>query len=409
MVKNFFDTCSLLELQEQAFNSKFLISSITLHELENIKTSGTKDEEIKYKARRLLHLLAEKEDLYEVVVYKHDDLLEETHLPHTADSQIIVSALVAKEENPDLIFVTKDLACKKIADSVGLKTEYIKGQRIDNYTGYLEVEMDDAEYADFQSNIRYSKNNKYNLLINQYLLIKYNGEIRESFRWADDGYITVPFYDFKSDFFGVVKPKEDYQCIAMDALNSSKITVLRGKAGSGKSYLALSYFMRLLERGEIDKIIIFCNTVAVRGSAKLGFYPGSKDEKLLDSQIGNFLVSKIGDVTEVERMIDDGKLMLLPTADLRGFDTTGMKAGVYITEAQNSTIDMMKLMLQRIGEDSVCVIDGDDAAQVDMADYAGGNNGLRRLSEVFRGHDFYGEVTLPIVHRSKIAELADHM
>jgi predicted ribonuclease YlaK len=86
-----------------------------------------------------------------------------------------------------------------------------------------------------------------------------------------------------------------------------------------------------------------------------------------------------------------------------------MNAGVYVTEAQNSSIDMMKLILQRIGDDSICVIEGDDIAQVDMKDYIGENNGLRRLSEVFRDHDFYGEVTLPIIHRSKIAELAEKM
>ena len=101
--------------------------------------------------------------------------------------------------------------------------------------------------------------------------------------------------------------------------------------------------------------------------------------------------------------------MLLPVSDCRGIDTTGMNAGVYVTEAQNSSIDMMKLILQRIGDDSICVIEGDDIAQVDMKDYIGENNGLRRLSEVFRDHDFYGEVTLPIIHRGRIAELADQM
>ena len=68
--------------------------------------------------------------------------------------------------------------------------------------------------------------------------------------------------------------------------------MLRGAAGTGKSYLSFSYLFDLLERNKIEKIIIFCNTVATKGSAKLGFYPGSRDEKLLDSQIGNLLSSK---------------------------------------------------------------------------------------------------------------------
>ena len=138
----------------------------------------------------------------------------------------------------------------------------------------------------------------------------------------------------------------------------------------------------------------------------MGFYPGSKDEKLLDAQMGNFLNSKIGDKLEVEKMIANGTIVLLPMSDIRGYDTTGMNAAIYITEAQNLDRELMKLALQRIGEDSICILDGDSNAQVDLAMYAGNRNGMRRISTVFRGSDIYGEVTLNKIHRSKIAELA---
>lgn len=101
--------------------------------------------------------------------------------------------------------------------------------------------------------------------------------------------------------------------------------------------------------------------------------------------------------------------MLIPLADARGFDTTGMNAGVYVTEAQNMDVELMKLTLQRIGEDSVCIIDGDMDAQVDLADYDGTNNGMRRASEVFRDHDIYGEVTLKNIYRSRISQIAENM
>jgi predicted ribonuclease YlaK len=80
--------------------------------------------------------------------------------------------------------------------------------------------------------------------------------------------------------------------------------MLKGPAGSGKTLLSLSFLLHKLEKGRIDKIIIFCNTVATKNSAKLGYYPGSRDEKLLDSQIGNLLSSKFGGKIEVERMIE---------------------------------------------------------------------------------------------------------
>jgi predicted ribonuclease YlaK len=88
-----------------------------------------------------------------------------------------------------------------------------------------------------------------------------------------------------------------------------------------------------LDHGKIDKIIVFCNTVATKDSARLGYYPGSKDEKLLDSQIGNLLISKVGGRIEVERMMHDEELILLPMSDIRGYDTSGMRAGIYISEA----------------------------------------------------------------------------
>ena len=67
--------------------------------------------------------------------------------------------------------------------------------------------------------------------------------------------------------------------------------------------------------------------------------------KLLDSQIGNFLSSKLGSKLEVEKLIESDKLILLPMSDVRGYDTTGMQAGIYITEAQNLDISLMKLAL----------------------------------------------------------------
>ena len=109
--------------------------------------------------------------------------------------------------------------------------------------------------------------------------------------------------------------------------------MLKGPAGTGKSYLAMSYLLSQLEKGKIDKIIVFCNTIATKNSARLGFYPGTRDEKLLDSQIGNFLASKLGSKILVEDMIAKETLLLLPMSDIRGFDTGGMNAGIYITEA----------------------------------------------------------------------------
>lgn len=96
-------------------------------------------------------------------------------------------------------------------------------------------------------------------------------------------------------------------------------------------------------------------------------------------------------------------------SDIRGFDTSGMKAGIYITQAQNMDIELIRLALQRVGEDSICILDGDSDAQVDLNLYAGNNNGMKRVSEVFRGENIYGEVCLPNIYRSRIAQIAQRL
>ena len=185
--------------------------------------------------------------------------------------------------------------------------------------------------------------------------------------------------------------------------------MVRGKAGSGKTLLSLGFLFNQLESKKINKIIIFCNTVATKGSARLGFYPGTRDEKLPDSQIVNMLSSKLGGKDAILYLLQEEQLVLLPFSDIRGYDTSGMKAGIYISEAQNLDISLMKLALQRVGEDAICIIDGDDKTQVDDIAFAGSHNGMRRLSKVFRGNDIYGEVELQKIHRSKIGAIADRM
>lgn len=412
----FYDTCSLLSELENAFRNdkQFIISDITLAELEGIKTSGHKDEETKYNARMLLHLLEQNEDKYKIHLHTLEDeeRIKSMNLPISNDSKIIADAYAEYEFiGKDFIFKTKDLACKALARAHGLPVEYITTKE-EEYTGYKLITLSDEELANFYQKILVNNENTFNLLINEYLIILNNrNEIVDKYKWTNIGYSSIIFKKAESKLFGKVVPKNGdiYQLLALDSLASNQITMIRGAAGTGKSYLSFGYMFDLLEKGSIDKIIIFCNTVATKGSAKLGYYPGSRDEKLLDSQIGNLLSSKLGDRIAVERLVADGKLVLLPMSDIRGYDTTNMNAAVYISEAQNLDIELMRLALQRIGEDSICILDGDSNAQVDSALYAGSNNGMRRVSEIFKGSDIYGEITLQTIYRSKIAELAQQL
>ena len=409
----FYDTCALLQNPSVIEKYEIHISYFTLKELEEIKNSSKKDEDIKYQSRKLLHKLLENQNNLQVIRYSEEieQLRKVEELIDNNDGRIIATALFMANNSNEVEFYTSDMSCRILATSVGLKTTQLVENNNDEYTGFKEITLTEEELAKFYNEIAYTRSNPYKLLSEEYLIIKNSkGEIVDKYRWSDKlGYYRVPYCKFDSKTFGKITPKDEYQHIAMEALKNHKITMLRGKAGSGKSYLSFGYMFELLEKGIIDKIIIFCNTVATKGSAKLGFYPGSRDEKLLDSQIGNLLSSKLGDKIAVERMIQDGSLVLLPMSDIRGYDTTGMRAAVYISEAQNLDIELMKLALQRIGDDSICILDGDSNAQVDLTLYAGNNNGMRRVSEIFKGHELYAEVTLQHIHRSEIAELADLM
>lgn len=403
----FYDTCSLLKELDKIFCTPFAISNVSLMELENIKTSTTKDEETKYRARRILHLLEENEDQLTVIIFK-DSFLTEKFKDYEVnnDLKIISCAVHLQNKNIPILFITSDLACKHIA-SCFLETRYITEKIAEEYNGYRIIECDtDDKISNFYSSLNEEKD----YYTNEYIFVEnQDKEIIDKYIYKDDHLIQLIYPCFNSRQFGKIKPKDAYQWAAMDSMMRNKLTLLRGPAGSGKSLLALGYLFDQLEKGKIDKIIIFCNPVATKDSCKFGFLPGTADEKILGSQIGNFLISKIGAKDQVEQLITQEKLILLPVADCRGYDTTGMHAGIYITEAQNTTIDMMKLILQRLGEDSVCVIEGDDKAQVDMNVYSGANNGVRRLSEVFRGEDDYGEIALKKCYRSHIAELAEEM
>ena len=408
---NFYDTSSLIKKVNTLFDDKeiFFISSITLEELESIKTSSKKDSDIKFAARHILHFLDLHPECYQVIFFKTDDLkpILKKGFEITNDIKILSGAIACNKET-EILFLTNDLNLKHIAKIFLPNVDSIKDDE-DDYTGYKHLHLlNNEEIAEIYS---HNPQNKYNLLTNEYAIVhNSDGEIVDKVCWNGTEYRPIKFGNFESKWFNVKPYKNDVeQALLFDSLINNKITMVRGRAGSGKTLISLGYLLQQLDKNRRDKIIVFCNTVATKDSAKLGFYPGTRNEKLLDSQIGNLLSSKLGSRFELERLINEEKIVLMPLSDCRGFDTSGMKAGIYISEAQNMTIDLMKLALQRIGEDCICIIDGDDRTQVDDIQYANGNNGMKRASKVFRGHSIYGEVELKTIHRSEIGKIANFM
>lgn len=416
----FLDTNALMDLcTTDILNEPFVISQTTLQELENIKGNRNKSPDAQRKSKEAIKFLSDHPNLYYTIPMTTDILkyMEKFHMIDSPDNRICASASyfnthLASADNQTQ-FLTMDLSCRNIAQDVFGLTIYTGYDIIEKatreYKGYSIITMVEEEMADFY---QYPDKNPNKIRVNEYLVIKnIDGDVVDIQKWNGTSFVRINDNPMKTKFFGTIKPYNGdiFQRMAFDALYSNKITMLKGKAGTGKSYLAMGYIMHALESHKVDKVILFCNTVATADSAKLGYYPGSRDEKLMDAQIGNFLKSKLGSRDQVKRMIDENQLELYPMSDIRGFETGDMPCAVYITEAQNLNINLMKLALQRISDNSICIIDGDYNTQVDLASYAGVNNGMRRVSEVFRGRDIYGEVKLINNYRSDISNIAEEM
>lgn len=404
MIK-FYDTNIFLNCDlEDITKSKFIISNITFVELEGIKNDLRKDFTVRAKAQRVAKWLAHNEKKFEVSMFTEDLLtpLKERGLEINNDAKILACA-IESDKKDKVQFMTGDLNMYHLA-KLFLDKVTLHEKVPDGYKGFEDVYLTDEQLADLYSNL---DTNKYKVNINEYLQIfDKDKQWVDVFKWTGIKYEQVKYQKIRTQMFGDVKPLDQWQRMAVDSLLNNQVTMLKGPAGSGKSYLALSYLFSLLEKGDIDKIVVFVNTPAAKGATKLGFYPGTREEKLLSSTVGNILASKLGGMDGVTRMMNDGRLELLPFADIRGYDTSGLHLGIWIVEAQNLSKYLMQLALQRIDDNCKLIIDGDNNTQVDMAEFAGDQNGMTAASKVFRGQDYYGEVTLQQIHRGRVAERA---
>lgn len=400
-MRRFYDTCSIME--DSGDLSDVVISSVTIQELEHIKTSNSKSEDIRAKARRAVKNIRKYK--VETIIYNPDWDIEllEMGLEDNNDNKIIISCSKA---NCD-VFYTEDYLCELIASKIfHFETKRVRDDITDEYKGFIEIESTDERAFDIYEPEDGIHKNLFGLLVNQYINVMRNGTSIEAFRWTGSGYSKVPNGKIKSMYFGDIKPKDIYQKMVIDSINNNTLTCISGRAGSGKSMLSLACAMELVEKGKYDRIVILFNPCSVRGATQLGYYQGSLIEKALQSNIGNVLITKFGDRYAVENLISQGKLKLVPIVDCRGMEIRDNEI-LYITEAENMTVDMMKICLSRASQFAKIIVEG-DYKQIDNRIFMV-DNGMSRLVEKIKGEDCFGYVQLQNVWRSKIATLMDKL
>ena len=404
----FLDTNAVLDLQEKAFEEPFIISQVTLQEIERIKTASSKDPEVKYKARKVARLLDEHEDKYEVVPHNSsvNDYLQSKCLDITPDNVIVASAdLYSKYHETPVLFVSQDINCKFISKKIfNLRTKGTNELHlIDNeeYTGYKEINMDDGQMAYFYSHLN---ENIYGLLINQYLVVKdVTGIVVDNRCWTGEDHRAMNYKQINSDFVGRIKPRNNEQILAFDMLQNKKntIKVLTGAAGSGKDFLQISNALRLVKSGDYDRIVYMRNPIQLKDVKEIGFIPGDTFSKLKPYAMA--IADHLGGETGLEMQMMQGIIDVEHIGFIRG--RTYNNCIVYVSEAENLTKETMSLLVSRIGEGSSLWING-DFKQTDSAIYRM-NNGLLTAINCLKGREEFGFVKLKKTERSKTAELAE--
>jgi len=209
------------------------------------------------------------------------------------------------------------------------------------------------------------------------------------------------------DVFGV-HGRSAEQRIAVDLLLDADIGILSlgGRAGTGKSALALCAGLEaVLERRQHRKVVVFRPLYAV-GGQDLGYLPGSEAEKM--NPWGQAVFDTLGALVSqevVEEVLDRGMLEVLPLTHIRGRSLHD--AFVVVDEAQSLERNVLLTVLSRIGQNSRVVLTHDVAQRDNLR--VGRHDGVAAVIEALKGHPLFAHVTLTRSERSPVAALVTEM
>lgn len=270
-----------------------------------------------------------------------------------------------------------------------------------DYKGYIEVEMNDDCLAQFYSNKDLWAGDLYE---NQYMLIKDStGEIVDKYCRQNGELRQVLYHKLGGTFTGAIKPRNPQQICLFDMLKdkTSKIKLVTGRFGSGKTMAMTVAALELIEKGKFDKIVWVRNNVSVKDAPEIGFLPGTEIDKLMPYVMP--LADHAGGEEGIKKMLENGTLEVIPLGHLRGRSLRN--SIVFCTECENLTKQHIQLLMGRIDEGSQLWLDG-DTKQRDRAIFEQ-SAGLEKMVARLAGNKLFAHIHLEKSERSEVAALAD--
>jgi len=322
------------------------------------------------------------------------------------DSRILAVALNLAQEGLAVTVVSKDLPLRVKAASVGLAAEEYRAElAVDSgWTGMADVSLSSEQMAELYDRETVTSSTVRDLPVNTTLVI-HSDRGSALGRVVGDDLIGVVRGD--RDIFGL-HGRSAEQRLAIDLLMDPQIGIvsLGGRAGTGKSALALCAGLEaVLERQQQRKIMVFRPLYAV-GGQELGYLPGDASEKMNPWAQATFdTLSSVVSQNVLDEVIERGLLEVLPLTHIRGRSLHD--AFVIVDEAQSLERNVLLTVLSRIGQNSKVVLTHDVAQRDNLR--VGRHDGVASVIETLKGHALFGHITLTRSERSAIAALVTEL
>lgn len=392
MAIRFYDTNAILT--DCTDISNVVISSKTLEELENIKSSSHKDNDIKYKARVAVRAICEQKPEI-VVVQKSDyDKIEELGLEINNDNLIISSAYryTMMNTDTDLVFVTNDILAGLIAEKYfGLNVENLKETNDNVYKGYKTIRGNSDIINKYMESIDYN-----DWSVNEYLIIEnIDDDTSKEMRFDGEKFVNLKLPSSK-----FIKGKNSLQRCALDILMNPDITIaaILGGYGSGKTFLSMQMALyNVVEKGNQGKILGIRETLGE--GREVGYLKGDFQSKTELFFLP--LVQQLnGGEFELESLKQRGILETNIPFYMKG--TTYNNTIIIVDEAEDLSEKQIRLIGTRLGENSKIYLAGDYKQSVVNTRT---NNALIKMCNQFKGNKNFGCIYLGEDVRSETSKL----